>query len=239
MKLKPLFMPLCSIGLGPVACATHGHQHGDPAHADEHAVHHAHADGMPHAFDDAERWAAVFDAPERDAWQRPDEVVAKIVTRDDLRVVDLGAGTGYFSARFARRVPRGEVVAVDIEPNLIAHLTARAQREGLGNLVPHLAKPDDPSLAAWAGRVDVVFTCDTYHHIGDRVAYFRRVVDVLAPGGRVVVVDFRPDSPRGPPPDHKIAPEVVDRELGDAGLALVEAWDGLPDQYLRVYARAR
>jgi SAM-dependent methyltransferase len=234
MKVRPLFMPLCSLGLGSAACASNAPGHGHAEHA-----HHAHADGMPHHFDDADRWAAVFDAPERDAWQHPDEVVARVAVRDDLRVVDIGAGTGYFAARFARHLPRGEVVAVDIEPTLVAHLTKRAHDQGLTNLVAHLGKPDDPALGPWSGKVDVVFTCDTYHHIGDRVAYFRRVADALAPGGRVVVVDFKPDSPRGPPPDHKIAPEVVDRELGEAGLALVEAWDGLPDQYLRIYTRAR
>ncbi len=200
--------------------------------ASEPARPHHHSGHMQHRFDDAERWAAVFDAPERDAWQRPDLVVSALVTRPDLRIVDIGAGTGYFTVRFARAVPQGQVVGADIEPTLIAHLQARAQHEAIANVVTQLGTPDDPALDAFAGAIDLVFVCDTYHHIGERVAYFTKLRALLAPGGRLAIVDFMLDSPRGPPQSHKLAPEVVLAELAQAGFALVKRHEGLPDQYL-------
>ena len=225
------------------ACASGGAPH-DEHHEHTGANDHAgdHHGGMPHRFDDAERWAAVFDAPERDAWQKPDEVVKVVATRDDLTLVDIGAGTGYFSVRFARALPRGRVLAVDVEPTLLAHLSGRAAHEGLANLDTSLAPFDGPGdrvSGDLAGKVDVAFMCDTYHHIGDRTAYFRKVAASLAPGGRGVIVDFRLDAERGPPREHRIAPDVVEAELGAAGLALVASEDFLPEQYLLVFERAR
>lgn len=223
--------------LTTTACAS-GATHDAPH---EHGQHGGHHGDMPHRFDDAEKWAAVFDAPERDAWQKPDEVVKRVVTRDDLTLVDLGAGTGYFSVRFARALPRGRVIAVDVEPTLLAHVAGRAAHEGLANLDTSLAPMDGPGdrvAGDLAGRVDVVFVCDTYHHIGERTAYFAKVAAALAPGGRVVIVDFRLEAERGPPPEHRLGPDVVVNELAAAGLRLVGREDFLPDQYLLVFERA-
>jgi cyclopropane fatty-acyl-phospholipid synthase-like methyltransferase len=193
---------------------------------------------MPHRFEDADRWAAVFEAPERDAWQQPDVVVKRLVTRDDMTIADIGAGTGYFSVRFARGVPKGKVIAVDIERTLLGYLDARAAKEGLANLRTSLAQPEDPDLHELRGAVDLVFMCNTYHHIADRPAYFAHVAEALAPDGRVAIVDFRLDSPRGPPRQHKVTPETVIAELERAGLALVGRWDELPDQYLLEFRRS-
>lgn len=202
-----------------------------------HDAGHHHGGGMPHRFEDPEKWAAVFDAPERDAWQQPDLITARLAPRPDMTIVDIGAGTGYFSLRFARAVPAGEVVAVDIESALLAHLAARAAGAGLANVHTRLTTPDDPGLGERSGAVDLVFVCDTYHHIGDRPAYFTKVAQALAPGGRIAIVDFTLDSPRGPPDELKVTPEAVIAELGKAGLALVDRYDGLPDQYLLEFAR--
>jgi SAM-dependent methyltransferase len=81
--------------------------------------------------------------------------------------------------------------------------------------------------------VDLVFICDTYHHIDGRIAYFRRLKDQLRPGARIAVVDYRPESRRGPP--HKLAPEIVIQELTQAGYSLVENHKFLPEQYFLVF----
>lgn len=205
-------------------------QHRPRAHHD-----HRHGDHGHHRFDDAERWVAVFDAPERDAWQRPDEVVAALVTRDDLRVIDLGAGTGYFAARFARAVPNGRVTALDVEPDMVSYLTERVAKEGLDNLEARRVATDGSDLEA---RADLVFLCNTYHHIDARVAYFTRVARDLGPSGRLAVVDFHLDSERGPPRERKLSAEAVEAELREAGFTLVERHDFLPDQYLLVFSPA-
>ncbi|GMV13568.1 MAG: class I SAM-dependent methyltransferase [Polyangiaceae bacterium] len=216
-----------------------------PAHAGHHAEqHHAGAGEHPHGghsaptanhrFDDAERWSKVFDDPKRDAWQKPDEVVKELGLAPADVVADLGAGTGYFSGRLARAVPKGKVFAIDIEPSLVEHMKKRAEREGTANVEPVLGTASDPKLPP---GVNVVLVVDTYHHIGERPDYFRRVRERLASGGRVVVVDFKLGKfPVGPPDDHKLAPEVVIKEMGGAGYQKCKAFDGLPYQYMLTFA---
>src|SRR5688572_28419135 len=79
-----------------------------------------------HGFGDAEKWAKVFDDPERDAWQKPHEVIQALALKPDAIVADIGAGTGYFSVRFARMLPNGRVYGVDTEPGMVKHLAERA-----------------------------------------------------------------------------------------------------------------
>jgi SAM-dependent methyltransferase len=188
-----------------------------------------------HAFRDAEKWAHVFDDPERDAWQKPHEVIQALALKPDARVADLGAGTGYFSARLANMLPRGRVYAVDIEPDMVRYLEARAKREGLGNMLALEGKADDPRLPA---KVDMILLVDVYHHIEDRAPYFRRLRASLRPGGRIAIVDFRLDSPQGPPRAARVAPEAVIAEMKAAGYAVAAEHSFLPYQYFLVFAPA-
>lgn len=183
-----------------------------------------------HQFTDTEKWADRFENSERDAWQFPDSIVATLAVRGDLVIVDIGSATGYFPVRFARACPAGRVIGADIESEMVWYLNERSRREGLPNLVSILAAPDDPHLPM---HVDLVFLCNTYHHIDNRIDYFTRLKDQMRSDGRVAVVDFRPSSHRGPP--HKLAPDVVESEMSAAGYALVESHDFLPDQYFLVF----
>jgi predicted methyltransferase len=187
-----------------------------------------------HRFRDAEKWARVFDDPERDAWQKPHQVIRALELKPDAAVADLGAGTGYFSVRLARMLPKGTVYAVDVEPDMVKHLAARAQREQLKNVTAVAAAPGDARLPA---PVDLVLVVDTYHHIDDRSRYFGRLAGSLAPGGRVAVIDFRLDSRRGPPKQARVEPERVKAELGAAGYRLAAEHDFLPEQYFLVFSR--
>jgi ubiquinone/menaquinone biosynthesis C-methylase UbiE len=194
-----------------------------------------HGGRSEHSFADAERYAAIFDSPQRARWQKPDELVAALEISPGSTVADVGAGTGYFAARFSRAVgPAGTVLAADIEPGMVAYLRRRAEREGHANLIPILASADNPRLPDRA--VDLVFFCNTWHHIGDRVAYARRLRDDLARGGRVVVVDFLPgDLPVGPPPTEKLGEREVVAEFEKAGFQRVHSLDFLPYQYVLVF----
>src|SRR4051812_32872479 len=82
-----------------------------------------------HSFGDAQKWAHVFDDPQRDAWQKPHEVIQALGLGPAARVADIGAGTGYFSARLANMLKAGRVYAVDVEPDMIKYLAERAKRE--------------------------------------------------------------------------------------------------------------
>jgi SAM-dependent methyltransferase len=182
-------------------------------------------------FDNAEEWARVFDDPERDAWQKPDEVIRALALPRNAAVADIGSGTGYFAVRFARAVPQGRVFGIDIEPDMVRYLNERAKREGLGNLTSIFGAADDPRLPA---PVDLAIVVDVYHHIGAREQYFRSVRDALKPGGRLAIIDFRPDASIGPPKRDRIGPEQVKRELGRAGFELVREHAFLPHQYFLV-----
>jgi SAM-dependent methyltransferase len=188
-----------------------------------------------HRFDDAEKWARVFDDPARDAWQKPNEVIRALRLAPDAKVADIGAGTGYFAARLARAVPAGRVYAVDSAPDMVRYLGERAKREGLANLVAVQAAEGAPNLPE---RVDVALLVDVYHHIPSRVEYFAALRSALGPGGRVAIVDFRREAPRGPPRSARIPPDVVKQELARAGYTLATAHDFLPDQYFLVFAPA-
>jgi SAM-dependent methyltransferase len=188
-----------------------------------------------HTFRDAEKWAHVFDDPARDAWQKPHEVIQALGLQADARIADLGAGTGYFAARLANMLPQGRVYAVDIEPDMVRYLEARAKREGLGNVVAVKGEPDEPRLPE---KVDLVLLVNVYHHISDRASYFRRLRDSLRAGGRVAIVDFKLDSPAGPPRAARIAPATVESEMKAAGYARAAEHGFLPYQYFLVYRPA-
>ena len=192
-----------------------------------------------HSFEDVERWKKVFDDPSRDEWQRPGEVVAALRVRAGMRVADLGAGTGYFLGHLARAAGEtGTVFAADTGPNLVAHLRARAEQEGLGNVVPVLASANDPRLPRSA--VDLILIVDTYHHIDDRLRYFRGLERALAPGGRVAVIDWQERPlPVGPPPEHKLTRRQVVEEMTAAGYTLAEEPSFLPYQYFLVFEPGR
>jgi SAM-dependent methyltransferase len=201
-------------------------------HHSEHGLSDGSDRGFHRSFGSAERWAKEFDDPARDAWQKPDQVLDALNLERNALVADLGAGTGYFSVRIAKRVPEGKVFAIDIEPDMVRYLRDRAQQERLGRLVPVLASAVASNLPE---PVDLVLVVDTYHHIDNRVAYFTKLRASLRPNGLLGLVDFKADSPNGPPPEHRISPEKVTAEFDAAGYALVATHLFLPRQYFLVF----
>lgn len=189
-----------------------------------------------HSFGGAEHWAKVFDDPERDAWQKPHEVIQALALKPDAVIADIGSGTGYFSMRFANMTPKGRVYGVDIEPDMVKYLAERAKREGLKNVTAVAGAPDDPRLPE---KADLIILVDVYHHVGDRERYFRNLQKSLKPGGRIAVIDFRMDSPVGPPRSARIDPERVKDELKRAGYALSQEHAFLPNQYFLVFRPAK
>jgi cyclopropane fatty-acyl-phospholipid synthase-like methyltransferase len=186
-----------------------------------------------HAFRNAEQWAHYFDDPARDAWQKPHEVIQALRLAPDMKVADIGAGTGYFTVRLAHAVQKGRVYAVDVEPDMVRHVTRRAEREKLRNVRAVQGSATDAHLPE---RVDRVLVVDTYHHIGEREAYFRKLRTKLRRGGEVAIIDFTPTSPVGPPVAERLAREQVVAEMERAGYALARSSDFLPNQYYLVFA---
>lgn len=190
--------------------------------------HHSHQ----HSFGDAEKWAKEFDDPARDEWQKPAEVIKALALAPEARVADIGAGTGYFSTRLARALPRGKVYAVDVEADMVRYLGDRAKKEGLANLVPLKGDAETPNLPE---PVDLVLIVDTAHHIEKRRTYFHRLRASMAPGGRIAVIDFTADSKIGPPPAARLATAKLHSELSEAGYGRVAVHTFLPNQFFVVY----
>ena len=189
-------------------------------------------DTHQHSFGDARKWAQIFDDPKRDAWQKPHEVIQALTLKPDAVIADIGSGTGYFAARFANMVPQGRVYGVDTEPDMVKYLSERAKREGLKNLTAVAGAPGDPRLPE---KADLVILVDVYHHVENREQYFRQLQKSLKPGGRVAVIDFRLDSPEGPPKRARIAPDRVKAEMERAGYSLAQEHAFLPNQFFLVF----
>lgn len=188
---------------------------------------------IKHRFSDANRWEKVFENPDRDEWQKPDFVIQSMGIHPGDVIVDIGSATGYFPVRFAKVVPNGKVIGIDVEKNMVDYLNNRAQQERLHNLVSILGEFHDPKIPEPA---DIVFICNTYHHIDDRVNYFNNIKSKFKQGGKLVIVDFRKgDLPVGPPDKHKISPENVIKELENAGYVLTYHQKDLPYQYMLTF----
>jgi ubiquinone/menaquinone biosynthesis C-methylase UbiE len=179
-----------------------------------------------------------LDSTERDAWQKPDEVIRALGVAPGWSVADVGAGTGYFTMRLAAAVGAGgRVYATDVQDPMIRALEERVEREQLRNVTVVRAGFDDPSLPA--GCCDLVLLASVYKEISERPAYMRRLAGALRDGGRVAIVDFRPDAEGpGPPREARLPEAQVVEELAEAGFALAERHDFLPRQYFLVFTHA-
>ncbi len=206
------------------------HAHGHPGHHQSHDSEYRHGTG-DHDFSDAEEWSAMFDGPQRTAWQRPAAVVELLGVEPGMTLVDLGAGTGYFLSHLSEAAGEsGRVLALDPEPDMIRFMRERAERESLGNVEPKRIPFDDPELEP--ASVDRVLIVNTWHHIQDRADYARKLLAALKPGGGVYVVDFTHDSPSGPPVSERLDPEQVVTELAAGGLEAAVVEETLPRQYI-------
>jgi len=192
------------------------------------------ADGglaVPYRFGDVERWAPVFERPQRDGYQMPARVVATLGIEPGDIVADVGAATGYFTRRFAQAVGETSLVyAVDIEAGMLTWLDKRAKTEGIDNIETRVATVSDSHLPDHC--CDLIFLCNTYHMIAARVDYLKHLQHKLKPGGRIVIIDWRKKPlPRGPNPKWKLTATQVADETARAGLCAADRPEFLPYQY--------
>jgi ubiquinone/menaquinone biosynthesis C-methylase UbiE len=186
---------------------------------------------------DTDGYIAAQEAPDRAAWQKPEQVLDALALRAGQVVCDIGAGPGYFSLRAARRVgDKGRVFAVDVDPKILDALRARIEKAGVRNVTPVLAVAADPLLPPQS--CDLVLIVDAYHHFPDRPTYLARLAALLRPGGRLANVDWHKDTKGfGPEPGHRVAREDFLADAAKAGLRLVAEPKFLPHQYFLILAR--
>jgi len=177
---------------------------------------------------------AELESPDRARWQQPERVVETLRLHPGMTVADVGAGTGYFARRFAAAVgPTGKVLALDTEPEMLDELRRRAP--DATNIETRRVGPDDPALAP--ASVDLIFICNTGHHLHDRVRYYGKLRRALRRRGRLVLVDFykRP-LPLGPPVKEKLSRAETQHEAEAAGFRLRASHTFLPYQYFLEFA---
>ncbi len=175
--------------------------------------------------------------PDRDEWQQPDRIMDALGIYDGNRVADVGAGSGWFTIRLARRVgPNGRVYAEDINPLMLESIKNAAEREGLENVQTELGTQLDPHLPS---GLNAVLMVDIYLFLKDPVSILRNIAKSLAPNGRLGIVDYNKDGAGGPGPDlaDRIDPEVIVRDAASAGLELRSHERFLRYQYLLVFGR--
>jgi predicted methyltransferase len=181
----------------------------------------------------------LLEGPDREAWQKPDQIMDALGIAEGSVVADIGAGAGWFTIRLARRVgPNGVVYAQDIQQQMLDAIRRRVEREGLRNVHTTLGAETFSNLPT--GELDAVLVVDTYPEIrGDRVAYLKNLAAALKPNGRIGIVNYKlggggpgPSPSEGP----RIARGVVEAEALSAGLR-VKAAENLPYQYLLVLTR--
>lgn len=177
-----------------------------------------------------------LERPERIEEERPDEVVAQMGLRPGDTVADVGAGTGYFSFRFARVVTSGEVLAVDLQPEMLEIIERRKREMKVGNV--RSVRSTERSVNLPAGSIDVVFFADVYHEFEWPREMMESIVRALRPGGRVIQIEYRGEDPEVPIKKvHKMTVEQCRREMAAVGLVWKETKDFLPWQHFIVYAK--
>jgi len=180
-----------------------------------------------------------LEGPDRDAWQRPDQIMDALGIADGSVVADMGAGGGWFTVRLARRVrPGGRVYAEDIQRQMIESIERRVKREGFaGRVKTVLGSPLDPKLPERA--LDAALFVDAFHEVEHPVTLLRNLATSLKPEGRIGIVDFTSEGAGpGPPMNERVDPEQVIRNAEEAGLRLLSREDLPRYQYMLVFGLA-
>lgn len=174
----------------------------------------------------------------RDQWQQPEKVIAALQIRPGDHIADLGAGGGYFTFKLANAVgPTGKVYAVDIDREMTDLIAEQARKDSVQNVVTIVAKADDPMLPE--SGVDLVFTSNTYHHLGNRVAYFANLRKYLRPGGKIAIIDFDRRAWIEGLLRHYTPSEFIKREMEQAGYMLQQELHFLDRQSFMIFTATR
>lgn len=215
----------------------HGHSHGETSHeghkhGDHDGHHHGHSHGHANehmnttSFEDLVKR---FDSPERDAYQQPEKVLDYIGEVSGKKILDIGAGSGYFSFKLAAK--GADVIAGDVDDRFQKFIQEKIEKENAPKVTLRKLPYDSPALAE--KEVDKVLIVNTYHHIEDRVAYFGKVLKGLKDDGELLLIDFKKQDGPGPPVKMKMTAAFITQELKKAGFTDLEVNDTLLEhQYI-------
>jgi ubiquinone/menaquinone biosynthesis C-methylase UbiE len=184
---------------------------------------------------DPREYQKVLENPERVASLQVDRVVEALAIQPGMRIADLGAGTGLFSLPLAKAAgPGGKVYAIDVDSGLLGIVSEKAKAAKMANIETVVAGATDANVPE---PVDLIFICDTMHHLPDQANYVKQLGTLLRPGGRVAVIDFKEGHwPQG----HEaftITPSEVDAWMQAAGFRRAARHTFLETNFFHVYER--
>jgi len=178
--------------------------------------------------------AGWLERPEREDEEAPSKALDALELKPGMVVADIGAGSGYYSSRIAKRVgPTGRVYATDIQQGMIDILDRRITAEGLTNVTTVLGGMDDPRLPP--ASIDLAIMVDVYHELQQPQLFLQRLKGTFKPNGRLVLLEFRKEDPKVPILEvHKMSVAEVKQEMEAEGFVLDKVIDVLPWQHIIV-----
>ncbi|GJM14227.1 MAG: methyltransferase type 11 [Pseudohongiella sp.] len=192
--------------------------------------------GREIAFVMGHQAAGWLNRPERIREEMPDAVVANMGLEPDHVVADIGAGSGYFSFRIAKLVPEGKVLAVDIQPEMLALVEQRKRADGVSNIEGVLGEVDNPNLPP--NSIDAAIMVDAYHEFDHPFEMIDGINNALKVGGRIFLLEYRGEDDSVPiRPLHKMTEEQVVKEMGVFGLEWTDTLDFLPWQHMMIFTK--
>lgn len=172
-----------------------------------------------------------LERPERAREEQPEQTIAALELKSTDIVADIGAGTGYISELLAQKVPEGKVIAIDIQPEMIALLNQRIDRHKISNIQPQLGTEESAGLSP--ASIDLAIMVDVYHELSYPQEMMSGIITALKPGGRVVLVEYRGEDPKiNIKPHHKVTQKQIEKELSAVGLKWQKTDDILPQQHI-------
>ena len=178
-----------------------------------------------------------LERPDRATEEQPQKMVKALGLKSTEVVADIGAGTGYISQLLARQVPKGKVLAVDVQPEMIELLKQRIKKSKITNIQPQLGTEQSPELPA--ASIDLAIMVDAYHEFSYPHEMIAGIVAALKPGGRVVLAEYRGEDPLVfIKPHHKTTQKQIQYEMKDLGLKLLKNEGVLPQQHLLFFGKS-
>ena len=173
---------------------------------------------------------------DREKEEAPSKAIALLELAPDAILADIGAGSGYYSFRIARKLPQGKVIAVDIQPEMLDFLKAESVKLGVKNVQPHLGAIDDVKLPP--ASIDAALMVDAYHEFDHPVEMLASLRSALKPKGRIYVLEYRAEDENVPiKPHHKMTEAQARKEFEAAGFRFVVNKPDLPWQHLLIFEK--
>ena len=172
----------------------------------------------------------------REAEEAPSKAIELIDLKPDAVIADIGAGSGYYSFRLAKRFPKGQVIAVDIQQEMLDFLAQKSKANGIENVRPHMGSIESIQLPSHS--IDAALFVDAYHEFSHPFEMMTSILEALRPGGVVYLLEYRAEDQNVPiKPLHKMTQAQAKKEMALVGFEWVETKDELPWQHLMIFKK--